>query len=198
MPLDATIVELAQIPVHPYMQKMMDSGLRERLLPYDAQRVSLAMSRARGGRDCLEVGPGRCDLTTMLSRSKLYERIVAIDIVDRTKYMPKAVEFRAMSVGSLEFEDDAFDTVFCMEVLEHLDDATFDAALSELRRVCRGQLLITVPFLEPMPSKYHQQRFTENRVRDLFPNARKSILLKEPVMRVPWVMMEEDHLTPEA
>lgn len=32
MTLDAAIVELAQIPVHPYMLKMMDSGLRERLM----------------------------------------------------------------------------------------------------------------------------------------------------------------------
>lgn len=100
-----------------------------------------------------------------------------------------------MSVGSLDFEDKAFDTVYCMEVLEHRDDEEFDVALSELRRVCRGQLLITVPFLELMPSKYHQQRFTVNRVRDLFPHARKSLLLKEPVMRVPWVTMEEKHHT---
>ncbi|MDF1777288.1 MAG: class I SAM-dependent methyltransferase [Rhizobiaceae bacterium] len=191
MPISIDLVELAEIPLHPYMQKVMDSGVRKHFKSYDAQRVSYAFSKAQVGETFLEVGPGRCDLTIMVARSGLYSKMVVIDIEDRSAKMPEGVDFRMMNVGKLEFEDNSFDSVYCMEVLEHLDDPTFESGLAELRRVCRGQLLITVPFMEPMPSKFHLQKFTEKRVREQFPNGKISLLVKEPVTRVPWLMVEE-------
>jgi ubiquinone/menaquinone biosynthesis C-methylase UbiE len=55
-------------------------------------------------------------------------------------------EFKQGNIYKLPFEDDAFDLVICSEVLEHLD--TPEAAISELKRVSRQHVLITVP-LEP-------------------------------------------------
>lgn len=192
MPIAVELVELANIPLHPHLEEILESGQRKHFMPYDAQRISYAFNKAQAGKTCLEVGPGSCDLATMLHRASRYDSMIAIDIMDRRNRLPSAVDFHIMNVGDLEFEDNSFDSVFCMEVLEHLDDATFAAGLSELRRVCRGQLLLTVPFLEPMPSKHHLQQFTETRVKELFPTARVSLLLKEPVMRVPWLMIEEE------
>ena len=191
MPIAMDLVELADIPLHPYIQRIMDSGVRKHFKSYDAQRVTYAFNKAQAGETYLEVGPGRCDLLAMLAAAGRYRKMVAIDIEDRSANMPAGVAFRLMNVGALDFEDNSFDSVFCMEVLEHLDDRTFEAALAGLRRVCRGQLVITVPFLEPMPSRYHLQQFTEARVRNQFPNAHVSLLLKEPVTRVPWLMVEE-------
>jgi ubiquinone/menaquinone biosynthesis C-methylase UbiE len=47
----------------------------------------------------------------------------------------------------LPFHDETFRTIFCMEVIEHLDRATTAQALSEFYRVLRskGQLLLTTP-----------------------------------------------------
>lgn len=47
------------------------------------------------------------------------------------------------SVEALPFPDDAFDLVFCMEVLEHVPDP--ERALRELRRVSGRWLVLTVP-----------------------------------------------------
>lgn len=47
-------------------------------------------------------------------------------------------------IFELPYADAAFDVVLCMEVLEHLADPV--RALAELRRVCGGHLILTVPF----------------------------------------------------
>jgi SAM-dependent methyltransferase len=43
----------------------------------------------------------------------------------------------------LPFNDDKWDTVVCTETLEHTENPR--AVLDELRRVCAGQIFITVP-----------------------------------------------------
>lgn len=45
--------------------------------------------------------------------------------------------------GSLPFEDDQFDTVLCLDVLEHLESAHF--MLAELCRVSRNSVIISLP-----------------------------------------------------
>ncbi len=47
----------------------------------------------------------------------------------------------------LPFPDNTFTTVFCMEVIEHIDRKTTAQALAEIHRVLRsrGQLLVTTP-----------------------------------------------------
>jgi 2-polyprenyl-3-methyl-5-hydroxy-6-metoxy-1,4-benzoquinol methylase len=66
---------------------------------------------------------------------------------------PESVEFTAKRIPSggfqvaditdLPFEDDSFDLVLCLEVLEHIPDPA--PALAELARVCRGDIVISVP-----------------------------------------------------
>ena len=63
------------------------------------------------------------------------------------------VRFEQSKVEQLPFDDDAFDTVICTHVLEHILDIR--AAVAELRRVCRNRLIIVVP-------KEREYRFTFN------------------------------------
>jgi 2-polyprenyl-3-methyl-5-hydroxy-6-metoxy-1,4-benzoquinol methylase len=44
---------------------------------------------------------------------------------------------------ALDFDDDSFDLVLCLEVLEHIADPT--PALAGLSRVCRGDIVLSVP-----------------------------------------------------
>ena len=81
------------------------------------------------------------------SGAALPERIAAVDL------SPEAVEFtarrfpqadvRCESVYQLPFEDDAFQLVICLEVLEHLRDP--EAALAELSRVSCSDLIVSGP-----------------------------------------------------
>jgi SAM-dependent methyltransferase len=51
---------------------------------------------------------------------------------------------------SLPFDDASFDLVLSSELLEHLDDAPYRAAIAEMSRVASRHLLITVPYLEDL------------------------------------------------
>jgi SAM-dependent methyltransferase len=50
----------------------------------------------------------------------------------------------------LPFADASFDLALSSQMLEHLDDAAYPAAVSELRRVTRTYLLISVPYREDL------------------------------------------------
>jgi SAM-dependent methyltransferase len=92
-------------------------------------------------------------------------------------------------IANLQFDDNSFDVVTCMEVLEHVPPEVFVAGLAELRRVCRGQLIMSLPFCESEPlSKTHLRRFEAADILETFPNASYT-LLDRP--RMPWMIMEE-------
>ena len=59
-----------------------------------------------------------------------------------SKRLPSG-DFRVADVTDLPFDDDSFDLVLCLEVLEHIPAPR--AALDELVRVSRGDVVISVP-----------------------------------------------------
>jgi hypothetical protein len=114
--------------------------------------------------------------------------------VDRNRFN-KYVEFapgidhQLASIEALPFDDDSFDVVSCMEVLEHLPDEIYEQGLAELRRVCRGQLLMTVPYREPEPIYHgHRRRYEDADILATFPDA-EFVILRRPGM--PWIVAEE-------
>ncbi|HEX6851631.1 MAG TPA: class I SAM-dependent methyltransferase [Candidatus Polarisedimenticolaceae bacterium] len=62
---------------------------------------------------------------------------------------------RAGYATAIPWPDAAFDTVVVSEVLEHLDDATLEGSLAEIRRVLRpgGRILGTVPADEDLAAQ---------------------------------------------
>ena len=59
-------------------------------------------------------------------------------------------------VANIQFPDKSFDCVSCLEVVEHLPTSTFYKALSELTRVSRKYLLISVPYNENLEEEHNQ------------------------------------------
>lgn len=53
-------------------------------------------------------------------------------------------------IEAIPYEDEAFDFIFCSEILEHLTIASLKSALSEVKRILKpgGYLIGTVPFNE--------------------------------------------------
>lgn len=82
----------------------------------------------------------------------------------------------------LEFPADSFDTVFCVEVLEHIPSHLLPKACAELARVARYDLIIGVPYRQNLrdqrltcahcgrinPAWGHVNRFDEEKIRRLF------------------------------
>jgi len=94
----------------------------------------------------LDVGCGDGSLAQDL-RQRLGARVVAVDLsarrVERAASRVPGLPVSQAAVYELPFTSGAFPLVVCTDLLEHLDDP--QAAMRELVRVSRGQVLVTVP-----------------------------------------------------
>ncbi len=158
---------------------------------HDWARVSHVFDLLRRGERALDVGVGSGQMINALAMSDLYRGVIGVDIRTHSRFIRQtdAFQMREMNIADLQFEDDCCDAVICMEVLEHVNRRTFLAGLKEIRRVCRGQLIMTVPFEEPEPlARYHKQRFDRGKILELWPSATRTLLQRPGVS---WALMEE-------
>ncbi len=107
---------------------------KDRWLSYYYQ---LALARSAALNSVLEVGPGEGIVTAMLRRDGV--RVVTCDIAEDLR--PDVVG----SVVALPFRDGEFELAIAAEVLEHIRFEDVPQALSELRRVSGGRVLISLP-----------------------------------------------------
>jgi SAM-dependent methyltransferase len=97
----------------------------------------------------LDVGCGEGVLTLEWAERLADGRVVGIDLDDpklRVEWERRRrpnLEFRTEEATSLSFADREFDLAAAIEVLEHVPDP--DATLSEMARVARRWLLVSVP-----------------------------------------------------
>lgn len=95
----------------------------------------------------LEVGCGPGESTRRLIQMLNGQSLEASEyeqrLVDLHKEQGFPVPLRQESVYQLQREDNAFDCVVMLEVLEHLEN--YEAALAEVFRVARKQVIISVP-----------------------------------------------------
>jgi SAM-dependent methyltransferase len=102
-----------------------------------------------GPESVLDVGCGEGVLTSEWAERLDDRRIVGIDLEDpklarewAAHHRPN-LEFRAEEATSLSFADHEFDMATAIEVLEHVPEP--EATLSEMARVARRWLLVSVP-----------------------------------------------------
>lgn len=91
----------------------------------------------------IDVGCGRGFVLRALQRDRRFDklRLAGSDVLERA-----GIGRAAYVVGDLEslpFEDAAFDVVLCFHTLEHTRNP--EAAIAELKRICRLQLIVIVP-----------------------------------------------------
>jgi ubiquinone/menaquinone biosynthesis C-methylase UbiE len=91
----------------------------------------------------LDIGCGTGIITKEIA--KLVKKVVAIDISkEMIKNAPKVknIEYFVADATKLHFADKSFDKIISFTVLQDIKDK--DSALIEMKRVCKGEILLTV------------------------------------------------------
>lgn len=94
----------------------------------------------------LEVGAGEGEIATRIRSSFPDAHLTVLDLPDdevANSWASFSLSGLFASVEALPFEDNTFDLVLAIEVLEHVDNP--DAALVEISRVANNRVVLTVP-----------------------------------------------------
>lgn len=111
-------------------------------------------------------------------------------------------EYVVADILDLPFPDNSFDTVFCFDVLEHVDDA---AAIRELSRVSRSSVVLSVPLEDTQLIRYgitlvhymdktHLREYNDSRLRELLAanvrNLEHLEIVPEGQLNFSWIISE--------
>jgi len=104
-------------------------------------------------RTLLDVGCGNgAFVNTLISKfPDRFEKVVALDKSEEALRYVKSCKLKG-SIVNLPFEDESFDLVTATEVLEHLSYEDFKKGISELQRISKKFIVISVPFDEDLAS----------------------------------------------
>jgi ubiquinone/menaquinone biosynthesis C-methylase UbiE len=95
----------------------------------------------KGLKSVLEIGARSGSHSRLLT--KYFESVTALDLECPNFKIDRVISVKG-DATSLNFQDNAFDCVFCTEVLEHISD--FEKACYEILRVAKQYLIIGVPY----------------------------------------------------
>jgi len=156
MPKTSVLPKLKLLPYREYAGVNRDDPLRFYFWPIIGRmyrrRIELCLAECTGGQRVLEVGFGSG--VTFPNLNDSYQEIHGLDlnasVEDVTAvFKPKQIEAHLQngSVLSMPYEDDFFDTVLLVSVLEHLKPFEQIQAFREIRRVLKpgGQAIYGVP-----------------------------------------------------
>ena len=152
----------------------------------------------------LEAGAGPGDLAARIIPAAGHrpEFYLGTDVSQEQVELARAINpgfrFEQASIYNLPADDASIDLVIACEVLEHLD--TPELALAELRRICRGRALVSVPHdplwrvLNMARGKYwsslgntpgHLQNFSPRQIRSL---CEQHFVVEQQRQPFPWTM----------
>ena len=120
------------------------------------RRVELCLAECEGGDSILEVGFGSG--LTFLNLNGLYKKIYGLDLSCDVKEVAQVFDPLGIhpdllngNVLDMPYQDEQFDTVLLISILEHLKPEELDRAFSEIKRVLKpgGQVVYGVPVERP-------------------------------------------------
>lgn len=138
-----------QGPIGNNQEKWEFSGVRGRVVERFNRRA-VALVGETQATQVLDVGTGEGHLIKRIVDENPAVHALGTDADDPRlrryweEFRSPRLSFRVADATKLPFEDNSFQVVTAFEVLEHLDDPV--TALSEIRRVCKGMLIASVPW----------------------------------------------------
>jgi ubiquinone/menaquinone biosynthesis C-methylase UbiE len=120
------------------------------------RRVELCLAECKGGASILEVGFGSG--LTFLNLKEMYNKIFGLDLSCDVKEVAQVFarlgiypDLQNGNVLDMPYQENQFDTVLLISILEHLKPEELDQALREIKRVLKpgGQIVYGVPVERP-------------------------------------------------
>ncbi|MBN2270737.1 MAG: class I SAM-dependent methyltransferase [Sedimentisphaerales bacterium] len=156
IPRKRDLPRLKLLPYSEYAGVDKDDPLRFYFWPIIGKlyrrRIELCLAECTGGKRILEVGFGSG--VTFPNLNEKYEEIHGLDLKAPVEEVGEVFRSRQIqthlqngSVLSMPYEDDFFDTVLLISILEHLKPSEQSAAFGEISRVLKpgGQVVYGVP-----------------------------------------------------
>lgn len=99
-------------------------------------------------------------------------KVVSVDID------PKSEKVIRADITNLPFAEGSIDCVTALEIIEHLNNKDLKRALSEIRRVAKKMIIVSVPFEESPLSEasHHLQYFDSEKLRKMIENRKVEVL----------------------
>jgi SAM-dependent methyltransferase len=148
--------KLRLLPYGEYVGVNRDDPLRFYFRPVLGRmyrrRIELCLAECTGGQRVLEVGFGSG--VTFLNLNQMYEEIYGLDLNTSVEQVTELFNKKNIpthlqngSVLSMPYEDNYFDTVLLISILEHLKPSEQQQAFGEIKRVLKtgGQVVYGVP-----------------------------------------------------
>jgi SAM-dependent methyltransferase len=167
----------------PSIQKTSNDCINSRYRDSELERqrekdlIRLIEFLPKGLNSVLEIGARSGHHTRLLT--KYFESVTALDLECPNFKIDRVVTVKG-DTTCLNFQDNAFDCVFCTEVLEHISEV--EKACYEILRVAKQYVIIGVPYKQDIrvgrttclscglitPPWGHVNTFDEFRLKDLF------------------------------
>lgn len=153
-------------------------------IPKERERIEEVIKRIPSETNSvLDVGCGRGVFVNTLVKSfpDRFDRVVALDPSEEALQYVNVAKTKG-TIACLPFEDESFDLVTSLEVLEHLPCEDYKKGISELQRVSKKNIVITIPNGQELASSlvmcpkcycrfspiFHMRRFDQNSLQTLF------------------------------
>lgn len=173
-----------------YYESSIRTNLGQRFWHYARFREALKLVKRDESAEVLDIGSADGTFSEVLFKKIQPKRLVGIDVLqssvdyaNRRFAKNKRMTFRVADAHKLPFQDQSFDAVFCLEVLEHVFDPA--QVIGEIKRVLRsgGYCIALVPseswlfkivwwFWTKMKGRIwdvaHVQHFSHHSLKDVF------------------------------
>lgn len=135
----------------------------------------------------LDVGCGNgLFINHILKNKSNFQSLSKMSAVDRSKaalsHIDANIDKIQASIDSLPYEDNSYDVVTCLEVIEHLPLEVYKKAISEIYRISKSTIIISVPYKDDIRNSlvecencftrfnanFHMTSFDENTLSKLF------------------------------
>ncbi len=106
--------------------------------------------------DCnsvLDVGCGNGKFLHKIKETNTTIKVIGTDRSDEALQYVNAEKF-VSNITEIPKENEFADCVTCLQVLEHIHDATYAASLKELARVAKKYIIVSVPYNEDLKKSF--------------------------------------------